>query len=203
MAVRRSAPFDPASLAGAPDAEVAYHAGRSVEAAAQELVRRYERPVFNLIERLVHERAVAEELTQDTFLKVFRKLQTFDARLRFSAWILRIAHNTTIDHLRRHRPATVSLDFKSDEDASTLGERLPDEHALPPDEAFALQRTAITVDAALGRLRPEYREVLVLRYQEGLEYEEIAQVLGRPLGTIKTFVHRARRMLARELSTIL
>jgi RNA polymerase sigma-70 factor, ECF subfamily len=200
--VRRSAPFDPASLAGTSDADVAHHAARGNEAAARELVQRYERPVFNLIDRLVREPAVAEELTQDTFLKVFSKLHTFDVRQRFSAWILRVAHNTTIDYLRRHRPATVSLDFRPDEDAPSVGERLPDEHAIPPDEAFEQHRMAIAVDAALERLRPEYREVLVLRYQEGLDYEEIAQVIDRPLGTVKTFVHRARRMLALELAAI-
>lgn len=196
----RPLPPEPASLAGASDGEIAYRALNGSEAAARELVRRYERPVFNLIDRLVQERPVAEELAQDTFLKVFRSLHTFDARLRLSAWILRIAHNTALDHLKRRRPLVVSLDARRDEDASTLAERLPDPGALP-DRLVEQQRIGAAVDAAVDGLRPEYREVIVLRYQEGLDYDEIARVTGRPVGTVKTFVHRARRALAEALKS--
>jgi RNA polymerase sigma-70 factor (ECF subfamily) len=197
MAERPNSP-EHASLAGATDGEIALRALGGSEAAARELVRRYERPVFNLIDRLVQERPVAEELAQDTFLKVFRGLHTFDPRLRLSAWILRIAHNTALDHLKRRRPMLVSLDERGDDDASSLAERVADPGALP-DRLMEQHRTGAAVDAALDRLRPEYREVMVLRYQEGLEYEEIARVTGRPVGTIKTFVHRARRALAEAL----
>jgi RNA polymerase sigma-70 factor (ECF subfamily) len=200
MASRRPPSTDPASLAGASDGEVAYHALSGNEAAAREIVRRYERPVFNLIERLVRESPVAEELAQDAFLKIFRKLHTFDPRLRLSAWILRIAHNTALDYLRRHRPTLISLEAGGDDEGVPLQDRLADERTPLPDQLLDQQRTAAAVDRALDQLRPEYRAVLVLRYQEGLDYEEIAGIVNRPLGTVKTFIHRARRALAAVLS---
>jgi RNA polymerase sigma-70 factor, ECF subfamily len=195
MASRRPPSSDPATLAGASDGEVAYHALGGNEAAAREIVRRYERPVFNLIDRLVRESAISEELTQDAFLKIFRKLHTFDARQRLSAWILRIAHNTAIDHLRRRRPTLLSIDAAMDSDRGALVDELRDEKPLP-DQLLDQSRTAAAVDRALDELRPEYRAVLVLRYQEGLDYAEIAEIVDRPIGTVKTFVHRARRALA-------
>jgi RNA polymerase sigma-70 factor (ECF subfamily) len=199
MAARHTPLPDPVSLAAATDGEIAVHALNGNEAAAREIVRRYERPVFSLIDRLVRETAISEELTQDAFLKIFRKLHTFDSRLRLSAWILRIAHNTALDHLRRHRPSLLSLDAPVEEDDRPLGELIPDEATPLPDRSLEQSRLAAALDRALDRLRPEYRAVLVLRYQEGLEYGEIATVIERPVGTVKTFVHRARRALARAL----
>jgi RNA polymerase sigma-70 factor (ECF subfamily) len=197
MAERPLSP-EQAGLAAASDGEIAFRALDGSDAAASELVRRYERPVFNLIDRLVQERAVAEELAQDTFLKVFRSLHTFDPRLRLSAWILRIAHNTALDYLRRRRPVMLSLDEAGDDGTLALVDRLPDPGALP-DRVVEHRRTGEAIDRALDRLRPAYREVIVLRYQEGLDYEEIAAVTGRPVGTVKTFLHRARRELATAL----
>lgn len=175
---------------------------RGSEAAAREIVRRYERPVFSLVDRLVREPAVSEELAQDTFLKIFRHLHTFDPRLRLSAWILRIAHHTAIDHLRRHHPALVSLDAEDERGGVALGERLADETSPLPDRLLEQHRTADALERALALLRPEYRAVIVLRYQEGLDYDEIAGIIDRPLGTVKTFLHRARRALAQALGNV-
>jgi RNA polymerase sigma-70 factor (ECF subfamily) len=193
-----AAPREGADLASAPDAQVVTQALAGREDAAQEIVRRYERPVFNLIARMVQEAAVAEDLTQEAFAKVFRSLRTFDTELRFSAWILKIAHNTAIDHLRLFRPQLVPLDEARDE-APSIAERLPDESAPSPERAAVSGALSAALDAAIDGLRPEYRRVVVLRYQEGLDYAEIAEVLSIPIGTVKTFLHRARRALADEL----
>jgi RNA polymerase sigma-70 factor (ECF subfamily) len=191
-------PADRLTLAGAPDGTVVAEILRGNDAAAQELVRRFERPVYNLVVRMVRDPATAEDLTQETFIKVFRSLHRFDPKLRFSAWILKIANNTAIDNLRRARPATVSLD---DESAGGA-EPLPDPFAVSPERAATRQQLAEAFDTALGRLRPEFSRVLVLRYQEDLDYDEIATVLDLPLGTVKTFLHRARHALARELAAM-
>jgi RNA polymerase sigma factor (sigma-70 family) len=90
------------------DAEVAVDALRGSGAACETLVKRFERPVYNLIARLVQDPGMAEDLTQDTFVKMFRALGTFDPRLRFSSWLFRIAHNTAIDYLRQRRLAVVA-----------------------------------------------------------------------------------------------
>jgi RNA polymerase sigma-70 factor, ECF subfamily len=193
------APLPGSDLAAADDAQVVRLALAGGEQAARELVARYERPVFNLIVRMVQDPGTAEDLTQEAFAKVFRSLRTFDVRLRFAAWILKIAHNTTLDHLRRHRPQLVPLDEPLSGGYRTLADELPD-HAAPSPERVAVRRQlGAVLDAAIDRLRPEYRRVIVLRYQEDLDYAEIADVMGVPLGTVKTFLHRARQALADEL----
>jgi RNA polymerase sigma-70 factor (ECF subfamily) len=194
-----SAPFSGGDLGAADDAQVVAQALAGGEQATRELVVRYERPVFNLIVRMVQDPGTAEDLTQEAFAKVFRSLRTFDVRRRFAAWILKIAHNTTLDYLRRHRPQLVPLDQPVTEDGRTFAEAVPDRAAVSPERAAVRRQLGSALDAAIDRLRPEYRRVIVLRYQEDLDYADIADVMGVPLGTVKTFLHRARQALAVEL----
>lgn len=167
--------------------------------ACEALVRRFERPVFNLIARLVRDAATAEDLAQDTFLKVFRALETYDPTYRFSSWVFRIAHNTAVDHLRQRRLLTVGPSLDADGEERDPLDRLPDPAGLTPEQSALRQEVIATLDRAIDELRPEYRTAVVLRYQEGLDYQEIADVMDLPLGTVKTFLHRARHELARRL----
>ncbi len=178
------------------DAELAGRALAGAEHASRELVRRYQRPVFNLIVRMVHDAALAEDLAQETFVKVFTRLSSYDSRYKFASWILKIAHNTTIDHLRQARPPTTSLDEASDSTEAALRAG-----SAPSPLALVEQRElADVLDLAIDRLRPEYRQVMVLRYQEDLGYEEIADALALPLGTVKSYLHRARLELAEMIT---
>jgi len=156
--------------------------------AFQEIVGRYERPVYNLICRIVRDPVLAEDVAQDAFLKAFRRLATFDSGRRFSSWIFRIANNAAIDALRRRRVDPIAH--------GSGGETLMPP-AVDPVDAAALDE-ALT--AALDVLRPEWRAAIVLRYREGCSYEEIADALGIPEGTAKTFVHRARKQMAEVLA---
>lgn len=140
------------------------------------------------------DRPLAEELAQDTFVKAWRSLAAFDTTRRLSSWIFRIAHNTAIDALRRTRPPSVSLDTPR-EAAGTLPE--PAAPAAPdPVERRALGRA---LDEAIARLRPEYRAVIALRYDQDLPFEQIGQIIGVPEATARSHVHRARKELARLL----
>jgi RNA polymerase sigma-70 factor (ECF subfamily) len=163
--------------------------------AFEQIVRRYQRPVLSLLVRLTGDRALAEDLAQDTFVKAFRNLAAFDVTRRLSSWILRIAHNTAIDAMRRRRIPAVSLDT-----VPRPGEAAPVEPAAPltpdPVERVALQRA---LEAAMATLRPDQREAVALRYEEGLSFEEIGQVLRIPEVTARSHVHRARKELARLL----
>lgn len=178
------------------DFEVVARALTGDERAYREIVARFERPVFSVVVRIVRDPGTAEDLTQDTFVKAFGALARFDPRHRFSSWIFKIAHNTSIDHLRHRQLATVSLDATDDTGDRALADRLEDPTAVDPEAQAQNQDLAADLEAALAELRPEYREVVVLRFQEGLAYEEIAEVLSLPLGTVKTFIHRARKDLA-------
>jgi RNA polymerase sigma-70 factor (ECF subfamily) len=193
------APLEGPDLVAAPDAQVVSLALAGHQRAANEVVRRYQRPVFNLIVRMVQDGGTAEDLAQETFAKAFRSLGTFDLRMRFAAWILKIAHNTTLDYLRRHRPHLVPLDAPMQEDGPSLAEQLADTAGVSPERAVERRQLTAALDAAIDLLRPEYRRVVVLRYQEDLDYADIAEVMSVPLGTVKTFLHRARRALAYEL----
>jgi RNA polymerase sigma-70 factor, ECF subfamily len=167
------------------DARLVTHARAGAEPAFREIVRRYERPVMSLLARMVNDPALAEDLAQETFLKAYRRLGTFDTERRFSSWLFRIAHNTAIDALRRRGP----LEIESDQEPAV---------PPPPDpvEAADLGRA---LDAALAKLRPDHRMAILLRYQQGFSYEEIGDALGIPDGTAKTFVHRARKLMAGAL----
>ena len=158
--------------------------------AFREIVRRYERPVRSLIARMVGDPALAEDLAQDTFLKAFRSLSTFDTTRKFSSWLFRIANNTAIDALRRRPHGLVELD----------GPEAIAEPALPPPPNPA-EEAALgeALETALARLRPDYRMAILLRYQEGCSYAEIGESLSIPEGTAKTFVHRGRKLLAEML----
>lgn len=183
----------------AADEQLVQEALGGSQRAYRELVRRFERPVYNLVARMVRDGTLAEDLTQDAFVKAFSRLDSYQpAQGKFSNWLFKIAHNTAIDHLRRSELDTVPIDtgdperadyhaILSDPDAPT-----PLDHALRTDLGAALA-------AAVERLRPEYREVIVLRHQEGMAYEEIAAIAGLPLGTVKTYIHRARKDLAQLL----
>jgi RNA polymerase sigma-70 factor (ECF subfamily) len=164
--------------------------------AFEQIVRRYQRPVLSLLVRLTGDRALAEDLAQETFVKACRNLAAFDVSRRLSAWILRIAHNTAVDAMRRRRIRAVSLDT-----APRPGGPDPAEPVAPltpdPVERAALQRA---LEAAMATLRPDQREAVALRYEEGLSFDQIGQVLGIPEVTARSHVHRARKELASLLA---
>jgi RNA polymerase sigma-70 factor (ECF subfamily) len=156
--------------------------------AYQEIVRRYERPVFNLIARIVRDSTLAEDVAQVAFVKAFRNLAGFDTARRFSSWIFRIANNAALDAVRRRRADPV------------VNVNVPEPLASPVPDQVETAALGSAIDQALSALRPEWRAAVVLRYDEGLSYEEIAEVLDIPEGTVKTFVHRARKQLADRLA---
>ncbi|HUF90617.1 MAG TPA: sigma-70 family RNA polymerase sigma factor [Gemmatimonadota bacterium] len=165
-----------------------------------ELVRRFERPVYNLVARMVRDRTLAEDLAQDAFVKALTRLDSYQpAQGKFSNWLFKIAHNTAIDHLRRSQLDTVPIDA-GDPEATDYHAILADPDASSPFDRALDADLGEALGAAVERLRPEYREVIVLRHQEGMAYEEIADIAGLPLGTVKTYIHRARKELAALLS---
>ena len=165
-----------------------------------DLLARYERPVFTLILRMVRDRTLAEDLAQDAFVKAFGRLGTYDSASKFSSWLFKVAHNTAIDHLRRRDLDTVSLDAPMGDEHDAAPRTIEDETGETPSGAAERADLSRALTRAVERLRPEYRQVVLLRYQAGLEYAEIVEATGFPLGTVKTYIHRARKELAGLLS---
>jgi RNA polymerase sigma-70 factor (ECF subfamily) len=133
----------------------------------------------------------ARDVVQETFLRVFRALGTYDQKRKFSTWILRIATNLCIDRYRRRKVRLVSID-ESEEDEERPSIVLV-EGGASPEERYDASSIASRLDQLIGRLPPIYRSIIELRYKQQLAYEEIAEVLGVPLGTVKARLHRAHR----------
>jgi len=188
-------------LSVASDQDIVVWAQDGNELAFRELVRRYERPVFSLVYRMVRDRELAEDLSQETFVKVLNAIDSYRPEHKFSSWIFKIAINAAIDHLRRRELDTLSLDGAPDavtpdrQEATAL--QVGDRTESPLEELEA-RELGNQIERAIARLRPEYRSCIMLRHIEGRPYEEIADILGLPLGTVKTYIHRARGEL-REL----
>ncbi len=163
------------------------------------LVRRYADQLLGYLTRMVASRQQAEDVFQETFLRVHRKAASFTAGRRFKPWLFAIATHLAIDALRRRRrtPVTVSLDAPA-ADEQPLAARLPDPSPDPAADAIRNEQRA-QVRRALDALPPRQRAALVLAYFEGLSYSEAAQSLGCSVGTVKTQMSRAFRTLARIL----
>jgi RNA polymerase sigma-70 factor, ECF subfamily len=198
-AVPPAGELDYASLT---DQQVVQLASQGRERAYRELIGRYQRPVFSLIYRMVRDREKAEDLAQDTFIKVLNAMDRYDPKYKFSSWIFKIAHNTALDHLRRREPETLSLDGSphartaAETEASTI---TPESGLETPEQYTANRELGSEIDAALGTLREEYRTAIVLWHVEGRPYEEIAEIMSVPLGTVKTYIHRGRKELMQKL----
>ena len=192
-------------LANLPDADVVALAQQGRETAYRELLRRYERPVLSLVFRMVHDRTVAEDLAQDTFIKVLNNIDRYRPEFKFSSWLFKIANNVAIDHLRKRQLNTISIDGSphaataAEVAATSIELADPGESALAELEAKEL---GSSIERAIAQLRPEYRSCILLRHVEGRSYEEIAATLDLPLGTVKTFIHRARHQLRELLSEV-
>jgi RNA polymerase sigma factor, sigma-70 family len=189
---------EPRELVTLTDQEVVVLARDGREAAYRELIRRYERPVFSLVLRMVRDRQLAEDLSQETFIKALNAIGSYRPEYKFSSWIFKIANNAAIDHLRRRELDTLSLDgaphAATPEEIEATALQVGDKGETPLEELEA-RELGSAIERAIAQLRPEYRACILLRHVEGLAYEEIAQSLDLPLGTVKTYIHRARHEL--------
>lgn len=188
------------------DRTLALEAARGREKAFRELLNRYERPVFSLIYRMVRDRSLAEDLAQDAFIRAFNAIGSYNPGYKFSSWMFKIAHNLTIDHLRKRRLDTISIHgspnaVTADEQARTS--LVLESSEERPDAYVENLELGSQIETAMGRLRPEYRAVTLLRHVEGYSYQEIADILEIPLGTVKTYIHRARLELKAALGPLI
>ena len=158
----------------------------------EKLLNKYKLPVFNLIYRLIKNPADAEDLTQETFIRVFKKLDKYDPKYPILTWFFKIAHNLTIDFLRAKKKPTVSID-----DIDRPIELIDKSPSVERLAEINFNKTALY--STLDEIDPLYREVLILRHKEEMDYEEISKILNIPLGTVKIRLFRARKVLKEKL----
>jgi RNA polymerase sigma-70 factor (ECF subfamily) len=192
-----------ADLAARSDQDIVALARAGEEAAYRELIRRYERPLFSLLYRMVRDRELAEDLAQETFVKALNAIESYRPEFKFSSWIFKIANNAAIDHLRRRELDTLSLEgsphAETPEAVEATALQIGDRQESPLD-AVEARELGGQIERAIAQLRPEYRSCILLRHVEGRAYEEIAEILNLPLGTVKTYIHRARNELRQALA---
>lgn len=164
-----------------------------------ELERKYRRLIAGYIRRMIRDEDDAEDIIQETFIKAYNALESFKPGYSFSAWINRIASNTCIDFLRKKRFNVVSLSQSinpAGEDDNEFDVRDPD---LLPDELIMSEEKSRIVRKAIESLPENYRKVIKLRHEDELDYQQIADMLNLPLGTVKAHLFRARKILGLAL----
>lgn len=175
------------------DAELVRRAAAHDADAFGKLYETHRERVFRLAYRFVHNKPDALDLCQEVFVRAFESLPRFEGRSRFTTWLMRIAHNTCIDHLRQGR---VRKAGELDEQYTTGDERVPGHREAPdPTRGVGDQEIQTAIDAAVAQLSPEHRAAFVLHAVEGLTYQEIAETVGCPVGTVMSRLHYARRRL--------
>jgi RNA polymerase sigma-70 factor (ECF subfamily) len=165
------------------------------DAAYAKLLQRYKRPVYHMILKMVRNIDDAEDLTIESFAKAFRSLQRFKKDYTFSTWLFRIATNNTIDYIRKKKLNTLSIENTyTDDDGQSVSIDVEDEDNNPQEETIRAQKAELLL-VFVDKLPSKYQKLVRLRYYEELSYEEIAERIEAPLGTVKAQLHRARELM--------
>ena len=164
------------------------------------LVRRYQARVLSHVARMIGSRDDAADLSQEILVKVFQALDRYNPEYKFSTWLFRIAGNAAIDHLRKRRPRTVPLEPADPRGDSRVSSPEYKSSELDPYALLRNTERGNAIAEAIQALPAEFRELIALRHFTGLSYEEIAEVKGMPLGTVKNKLFRARAVLKERLA---
>jgi RNA polymerase sigma-W factor len=164
------------------------------ERAFEELLRKYRNSVYSICYRMVRNQTDAEDLAQDVFIRTFSVLDRYDPSYPFSSWLFRITSNLCIDFLRKAKGGMVSLDQPIEGSEGSIQRQLPSD-VVKPDREMENKEMMAALEEAISVLPEHYRIIVILRHQEQMSYEEIADDLGIPLGTVKARIHRARNMI--------
>jgi RNA polymerase sigma-70 factor (ECF subfamily) len=166
--------------------------------AFEEIVEMYKDKVYQLCYRMLGNKHEAEDAAQETFIRAYMNLNSFNLKMKFSTWLYRIATNLCIDRLRKKKP-----DYYLDADIAgteglTMYSQIPAETVLPEKEVESMELRE-QIQEEIEKLPDKYRAVIILKYIEDLSLNEISEILGMPLGTVKTRIHRGREALRNQL----
>jgi RNA polymerase sigma-70 factor, ECF subfamily len=183
------------SISAFADRDLVTRAVAGREDAFEELVRRYQRPIAAYVYRMVGDYEAALDLTQEVFIKVYNSLRRYRSEFKFSTWIYKIAHNSAVDHLRRYsnRAQALTNEFEGEQYELPLESR----RLSPEQESERTERRA-EIEQVVRGLPVAYRELVLLRHSHDMSYDEIAEVTGLPLGTVKNRLFRARETMRQQ-----
>jgi RNA polymerase sigma-70 factor (ECF subfamily) len=180
------------------DREIVKRTLRGDIKAFEMIVRKYQQPLLNYIGRMVGDRELALDFTQEVFIKAYASLRSFEAQYRFKTWLYTIASNLVIDHWRKKKLPAMSLDAPLRDDEKSLTLDLPDGEPSVLDQ-LEMAEIRTRIEGAIQRVPAFLRELFVWRHVNGLSYEEMAEIKRLPVGTIKNRVFQAKEMVRRLL----
>ena len=183
------------NLSAVADCDLVSRAVAGREDGFEELVRRYQRPIAGYVYRMIGDYESALDLTQEVFIKVYGSLTRYRSEYKFSTWIYKIAHNAAIDYLRRHATREQALVSEADGEQYELS---VESGKLTPEQESEREERRAEIETVVRQLPAAYRELIVLRHSQDLSYDEIAEVTGLPLGTVKNRLFRAREMMRQQ-----
>lgn len=187
-----------ASASSVQDREWVAQALAGNQAAYQRIVTKYQEPIMHHVLKMVRDRDEVDDLVQETFIKAFGSLASYSTQFAFSTWLYKIATNHTIDYLRKRKLRTISIDKPIQTNEGEMELEIPD-HTYRPDQHLIEDQRNQLIQEAIEALPEKYHRVIVMRHQQELSYEEIADELDLPLGTVKAHIFRAREMLYKFL----
>jgi RNA polymerase sigma factor (sigma-70 family) len=180
------------------DAMLVEQAINGDEKAYNKIVEKYHRALYYHISKMIRNSDIVEDLIQEIFSKAFSNLGSYNTNYAFSTWLYRIATNHTIDYLRKKKLNTYSIDEPISTKEGDMKMELPDESQKTDDLVIRKQRYNI-IKEAMRQLPDKYRKVIEMRHMEEKSYQEIADILDLPLGTVKAHIFRARELLYKYL----
>ena len=180
------------------DKELIENALTGDQDAYRQLMTRHQMAIFHIVFKIVRDKETAADLVQETFMKAFASLATYRAEFKFSTWLYRIAANCAIDYLRKQRIRTLSLDAPTETADGRIEIEVPD-YSHSPEKDLVDHERKVSINDAIDALPDKYRLVIVYRHKDNKSYEEIAEALNIPLGTVKARIFRARELLKKKL----
>lgn len=196
--VKNNSPRPNASASSLEDDTYVSEALSGNENSYKKLVDKYQKPLYFHIRKMIKEVELVEDLVQEVFMKAFHNLSTYSNQYAFSTWLYRIATNHTIDYLRKKKLKTLSINEPYKTKDGEMEIQLPDETYLTDEPVMKKQRKQM-VQEAIDDLPEKYKAVIEMRHMEEKTYQEIAEILDLPLGTVKAHIFRAREMLYKAL----
>lgn len=169
--------------------------------AYNELFESHKQAIFHIIVKIVRNNEEAKDLVQETFIKAFGSLKSYNPTYRFTTWLYKIAANSSIDFIRKRKILTYSLDQPLDTRDGQVSIEVPD-MSYHPGRDLSAKRQHVSIEKAINSLPDKYRDVIVKRHKEDKSYEEIAKLLNVPVGTVKARIFRARELLKKKLKSL-
>lgn len=183
------------------DLELVAGALNGSQRAFRTLTERHQKAVFHIIFKIVRDTETANDLAQESFMKAYSALGSYRSEFRFSTWLYKIAANCSIDYLRKKRIHALSLDQGLDTANGKVEIEVAD-NSYNPETDLVRKQQSISIEEAIGSLPEKYREVIEYRHKDDKSYEEIADLLNIPVGTVKARIFRARELLKKKLRGI-